>query len=162
ITGMDWLPNGDLAVCTWLGEIYRVENATGDVRKATYKRFASGLSEPLGLAVSNGEIFVVQKGELTRVLDTDHDGIADRYDCINSSWGYSGNYHSFSFGPLITPEQDFLVFITGQRGLYDLPYQGWALRISSDGEEVKPFCSGLRVPHGCGFYGPAHEVFVTD
>jgi hypothetical protein len=162
ITGMDWLPNGDLAVCTWLGEIYIVRNATGDVRKATYQRFASGLMEPLGLAANNGEIFVVQKGELTKVVDSDRDGVADRFECVNSSWGFSGNYHSFSFGPLVTPQNDFFVFVSGQRGLYDVPYQGWCLKISSDGEKVQPFCSGLRVPHGWGFFGPQNDVFVTD
>jgi hypothetical protein len=161
ITGMDWIPNGDLAICTWLGEVYIVQGAIDDVRKATYKRIASGLIEPLGLAVNKGEIFVVQKGELTKIVDTDGDGVGDRFECINSSWGFSGNYHSYSFGPLITAQNDFFVFVTGQRGLYDLPYQGWALKISADGENVRPFCSGLRVPHGSGFYAK-NEIFATD
>ncbi len=160
ITGMDWLPNGDLAVCTWLGDLYLVHGATGDVRQATYERIATGLAEPLGLAVDNGEIFVVQKGELTRVVDSNHDGVIDRFECINSSWGFSGNYHSYSFGPLITPTREFFVFVTGQRGLYDLPFQGWALRMDSTGENVQPFCSGLRVTHGWGLVGG--EIFVTD
>jgi glucose/arabinose dehydrogenase len=161
ITGMDWMPNGDLAVCTWLGEIYLVQGVTGDIRKATYQRIASGLIEPLGLAVNKGDIFVVQKGELTKIVDADADGVADRFECINSSWGFSGNYHSYSFGPLITPQNDIFVFVAGQRGLYDLLYQGWALKISADGENVQPFCSGLRVPHGWGFYG-RNEIFTTD
>ena len=158
ITGMDWITDSDLAVCTWLGEIYIVQNATGPVGAATYRRFARGLNEPLGLTVSKGEIYVVQKGELTRVSDRDGDGQADRFECVSDDWGYSGNYHSYSFGPLVSSPNEFLVFITGQRGRYDLPFQGFALRIGPEG--VTPFCSGLRVPHGwTAFQG---DIFVAD
>ena len=158
ITGMDWLNERDLAVCTWLGEIYVVENATGAAAEARYRRFARGLNEPLGLTVANGEIYVVQKGELTRVRDTNGDSIADQFTCVSDDWGYSGNYHSYSFGPLVTAPDEFMVFITGQRGRYDLRYQGWAIRAGENG--VTPFCSGLRVPHGwTTFQG---DIFVTD
>lgn len=160
ITGMDWLPNGDLAVCTWLGEIYFVQGAAGAPEQARYQRYATGLNEPLGLAVDRGEIYVAQKGELTRVRDTDGDGVADEFVAVNSAWGYSGNYHSYSFGPLVLPDHQFMMFITGQRGLYDLPFQGWALRV--DGDQAAPFCYGLRVPHGWGLHGPDQEIFVTD
>ena len=106
ITGMDWLNEKDLAVCTWLGEIYIVENATGAANQTTYRRFARGLNEPLGLTVVKGEILVVQKGELTRVADKDRDGEADLFECLNDDWGYSGNYHSYSFGPLVGAQND--------------------------------------------------------
>lgn len=158
ITGMDWWNERDLAVCTWLGEIYIVENATGAVAGMKFRRFARGLNEPLGLTVANGDIFVVQKGELTRVVDSDKDGEADWLECVNDEWGYSGNYHSYSFGPLVTGSGEMMVFVTGQRGRYDLPYQGWAIR--ADAKEAKPFCSGLRVPHGWASY--QGDVFVTD
>ena len=47
VTGMDWISNDELAVCTWAGEIYIVET-TGPVESARYRRFARGLNEPLG------------------------------------------------------------------------------------------------------------------
>lgn len=158
VTGMDWLNEQDLAVCTWLGEIYVVENAVGAVEKAVYRRFARGLNEPLGLTVHGGKIYVVQKGELTLVEDTDGDGEADSFRCMNDEWGYSGNYHSYSFGPLVTGTDEFMVFITGQRGRADLMYQGFAVQLSKS--EAKPFCYGLRVPHGWGTY--QGDIFVTD
>jgi glucose/arabinose dehydrogenase len=158
ITGMAWLNEKDLAVCTWLGEIYIVVNASGPVGDAKYRRFARGLNEPLGLTVHEGRMFVVQKGELTEIADTNEDGEADLFRCINDDWGYSGNYHSYSFGPLMPAENEFLVFVTGQRGRADLMYQGWALEVDSDG--VRPLASGLRVPHGWGLY--RGDVFVTD
>jgi glucose/arabinose dehydrogenase len=158
ITGMDWLNGKDLAVSTWLGEIYVVENATGAATGATYRRFARGLNEPLGLTVVKGEILVVQKGELTRIVDKDGDGEAEVFECLNDDWGYSGNYHSYSFGPLVTPANELMVFVTGQRGRADMMYQGWALNVNERGAE--PFCSGLRVPHGWELY--RGDIFVTD
>ena len=160
VTGMDWMPNGDLAVSTWVGEIYIVQGATGEPGQTRYRRFARGLNEPLGLNVHDGKIYVVQKGELTRVSDTDGDGTADLFECINDDWGYSGNYHSYSFGPVIDSSGNFYVFTTGQRARWDLPYQGYALRISPDGEELEPLAHGLRAPNGQGLY--QGDLFYLD
>ena len=101
VAGMDWLPDGNLAVATWPGEIYIVENAQGAVERATYRQFARGLNEPMGLKVIDGKIYVAQKAELTRVTDTDGNGEADLYETINADWGYSGSYDSFAFGPAL-------------------------------------------------------------
>lgn len=160
VTGMDALPNGDLAICTWLGEVFVVRGATGAVEKAEYRRIARGLNEPLGLAVRGKAIYVAQKGELTRLTDTDEDGELDRFDCVNAGWGYSGNYHSYTFGPVILPDGDFFMFITGQRGRADLLYQGYGLRIDGRSGELTPWCDGLRVPHGFGLF--RGDVFITD
>lgn len=160
ITGMDTLPNGDLVLCTWLGDVFIVEGATAAPAAAKYKRIARGLNEPLGIAVRGDDLFVVQKGELTQLIDSDSDGAIDRIKCINADWGYSGNYHSYSFGPVLTPEGDMFVFITGQRGRADLLYQGWALKIRNGSTVGTPWCDGLRVPHGVGLF--QGDLFVTD
>ena len=162
VGGMDWLPNGDLAICTWPGEVYIVQQPQGPVGGATYRRFARGLNEPLGLKVVNGQIYVMQKCELTKLVDTDGDGQADLQECINDDWGYSGNYHSFAFGPLVDSATNFYAFICGQRGRWDDHYVGWCARINPDGRELQGFCHGLRAPNGFGLYGLNNDLFVTD
>jgi hypothetical protein len=160
VTGMDFLPDGKLAVCTWLGEIFLVDATVSNPRQARYRRFARGLIEPCGLQVADGEIYVVQKSELTRLRDTDGDGVADRYDCINQSWGFTGNYHDFSFGPMLDSHGDFYVLRVGNRGVWEVPWMGWAVKISRDGSTAEPFCSGLRSPNGFGTF--AGDLFATD
>lgn len=160
VNGLDALPNGDLAVCTWQGEIWIVQNPTGAPAKVTYRRFARGLCEPCGLKVIDGEIYVVQKVELTRIVDTDGDGEADLFDCINQDWGATGNYHDFSFGPLLDAAGNFYVYRTGNRGIYEMPYMGWAIKISPDGRTVEPVCSGFRSPNGFGTY--QGDLFMAD
>ncbi len=162
VTGMDWLPNGDLAVCTWPGEIWIVGNPSGDVGNVTYRLFAEGLNEPQGLAVVDGQIIVAQKSELTRVRDINNDGRADTFECINNGWDYTGNYNGFVFGPAVDSTGDFYLALPAQRARQDVKYAGWMIRISPDGDSVEGIAGGQRVPNGVGLYGPANDLFATD
>lgn len=159
VTGMDWLPNGNLAICTWPGEIYIVEGAQGAAESARYRRFASGLNEPLGVCVVDDGMYVVQKSELTRIRDTDGDGEADLFESICNDWGYSGNYHAFAFGPVRKSADEWFVFLCGQRGRWEIPYVGWAIHVDANGN-IEPFCHGLRAPNGVGTY--RGDLFMTE
>jgi hypothetical protein len=160
VTGMDFLPDGDLAVCTWLGDVYFVQKPTGAPAAATYRRFARGLCEPGGLKVIEGDIYIVQKQELTRLRDTDGDGEADLFECISQDWGHTGNYHDFSFGPTLDRDGNFHVFRIGAHGVWGVPFMGWDIVVSRDGRTVTPFCSGLRSPDGFGTY--EGDIFMTE
>ncbi len=162
VTGMDWLPDGNLAVCTWPGEIYFVENAQGPVEKARFRRFARGLNEPMGLKVVDGKIYVAQKAELTRVLDTDNNGEADLFETVNAGWGYSGNYDSFAFGPALDKDGNFVIAFEGNMGRWDVPYPGWAIKVSPDGRKLDGFAHGLRAPNGIAAFGPDRDIFTSD
>jgi glucose/arabinose dehydrogenase len=162
VTGMDFLANGHLIVCTWPGEVWVVENVTGLVELARYRCFARGLNEPLGLKVVKGSVYIVQKCELTRLSDVDGDGEADLYENINDSWGYTGSYHAFAFGPATDSTGNFFVALCAQRGRWDVPYLGWTVKISPDGRKAEGFCSGLRAPNGIASFGPEPDIFVTD
>lgn len=162
VTGMAWMPNGDLAVCTWRGEVWIVEAAAGYPARARFRRFAQGLNEPLGLVVVGGDIVVAQKPELTRLRDTDNDGVADRYECLNDNWHFTGNYHAFTFGPAVDADGSFLLAFCGQRARWDVAFASWLVRITPDGSRLEPVAGGLRAPNGIGFVGPDRDVFVTD
>nr|MCS5538521.1 hypothetical protein [Roseibacillus sp.] len=95
IGGIDTTPGGNLAMCFHRGEVLLHDPEAG-----TWKRFAEGLHEPLGLlAESESSFLVMQRPELTRVSDTDGDGMADLYETVFDSFGMTGNYHEFAFGP---------------------------------------------------------------
>ncbi len=111
VGGLAFLPDGRLLVTTWdfVGGVYLLDGVqTGDTNKITVKLIASGLAEPLGIAVVNGEIFVLQKQELTKLIDLDGDEIIDEYQAVCNSWGVSGDFHEFSFGLLY---KDGLLFM---------------------------------------------------
>ncbi len=171
VAGMDFLPDGSLAIATYQGDVFIVEGVTGDAKAAKWRRFARGLNEPGGLRVVGGAIYVMQKCELTRLRDTDGDGVADIFECVSDAWGYTGNYHSFATGPLVDESGILGALITGHRTMREVPFMGWCLKISphpdnsgtvpfTDLWRADPFCSGLRVPNGFGeFRG---DLFMTD
>ena len=74
------------------------------VRKS-WKQFAEGMHTPLGImAISDREVLVCQRAELTRIRDTQRTGVADSYTPVTDQWGLSGNHHEFAYGPVRTPD----------------------------------------------------------
>jgi len=152
VGGIDFLPDGTPLVATRRGEVLRVEGAYADPpTDVRFEPFAAGLHEPLGLAVRDDGVWVVQRPELTRLVDEDGDGRADLYACMSAAWGLSGNYHEFAFGPAFDAAGDAWVALgvafSGGLGVSGVPYRGWALRVTPDGRTI-PVCDGLRSPNG--------------
>lgn len=162
VTGMAFLPDGDLAVATWMGDIYLVHNPTGDPGEMTYTRFATGLCEPMGIAVKDGVMHVGLKNELARVIDTDKDGVADRIERVRADWTYTGHYNAFSYGPVIDRHGNFVLANAGHSGRWDARYTGWAFSVAPNGEKLIPICDGFREPNGIGVFGPRRDIFVSD
>src|SRR5262249_11100625 len=48
-SGVDFLPNGDAAVCTIHGDVWLVSGIDEKLEKLTWRRFGTGLFQPLGL-----------------------------------------------------------------------------------------------------------------
>jgi glucose/arabinose dehydrogenase len=168
IGGMDFLSNGDLVISTRRGRVWIVENALAeDPADATFRLYAEGLQEGLGLKIINDEIYVVQRAELSRLRDMDGDGVCDAIDTITNDWGVSGNYHEFAFGLPVDDEGNFYVSLNVSffspkwwHGKSPVPYRGWVIKISPDGE-ITPFAHGFRSP--CGIeLNSAGDLFVTD
>ena len=162
VGGLCTMPNGDLGVTTRRGDVYIVENPTS--QRPYFIKFASGMHEVLGIAYKDGALYCAQRGELTKLIDTDMDGKADVYETVYA-WPISGNYHEYSFGPKIAPDGSF--FVTLNLGFPDdlwhprsfVPWRGWALKIHEDGS-VEPWATGLRSP--CGISMIDGELFYTD
>lgn len=168
VGGMAFLPDGRLVVGTRRGQVWLVENPLAeDPRAARFSLFAEGLHEGLGLAVVDGVIYVVQRAELSRLLDTDGDGRCDRVEVVADDWGVSGNYHEFAYGLPTDAAGNFYVSLNvgffspyWYLGQSLAPYRGWVLRISPDGT-VTPWACGFRSPNGISIT-PSGDLFVTD
>jgi len=168
IGGLDFAPDGALYVSTRRGQVWRVDDALGDdTQKANISLFAEGLWEGLGLRVIDGEIYVLQRSELSRLRDVDGDGRCDSIDTIADDWGVSGHYHEFAFGLPRDSAGNWYLSLNVSFGAQDwwhgrstVPYRGWVMRVRPDGS-VEPVASGFRSP--CGISIDSRErVFVTD
>ena len=58
---------------------------------AEKKRIAAGLDRPAGLAFVGERLFVIQRQELTELIDLDHDGVTDSYSCVCARWKVSND-----------------------------------------------------------------------
>lgn len=175
--GLSFLPDGRLAACFHRGEIMLYNPRTN-----VWSLFAEGLHDPLGvLAISNRELLVMQRPELTRLTDTDGDGRADTYETVTDQFGMSGNYHEFAFGPVRDSKGNLYISLNTAsngagireelRGRFDslgrpgrmyacVPYRGWVMKIAPNGR-VTPYASGFRSPNGIGFDAQG-RLLVTD
>ncbi len=168
VGGMDFLSDGRLVVSTRRGQVWMVENALAvDPKDAKFKLFAEGLHEGLGLEVVNDEIYVLQRGELSKLFDDDGDGVCDRIDTFAQGWGYSGHYHEFAFGLPRDNAGNFYASFNVSfgdphwwHGRSTVPDRGWILRIKPDGA-LERVASGARSPCGLG-RNSAGDIFFTD
>lgn len=176
--GIAFSPSGRMYAAFHAGEIYRYDLSTKQ-----WHKYADGLHDPMGIvAISDREIIVSQRPEITRLLDTDGDGTADQFETVTDAFGISGNYHEFATS-LSRDAKGDLYFGIGnasnggpakfeKRGRFDprgetekthysiVPYRGWAAKVTPDGMFI-PIASGFRQPNGVGI-DAAGRLLVAD
>ncbi|SOD95381.1 plastocyanin/azurin family copper-binding protein [Spirosoma fluviale] len=164
VGGLAPLPDGRLAVCTRRGEVWIISNPyMQGSRVPTYKKFASGLHEPLGLMWHpKGYFLCTQRGEVTKLVDNDGDDVADEYSSFYK-WPLSGNYHEYSYGPVLLPDGDMIITLNLDwigYGASLAKWRGWMLKLTENGE-MTPWATGLRSPAG---FGILHDgsIFYTE
>ncbi len=162
ISSIALMPEQKIAVATRRGDIWICTGAYGkDLSLVSWKRFASGLHEPLGMFWQDGSLFLTQRPEVSRLQDTDNDGLADVFETVNAGWGINGDYHEYAFGSPPDKEGNIWVVLclTGSGGAAS-DWRGWAVRVTPDGRMI-PTCSGIRSPGGIGF-NHLGDAFYTD
>lgn len=160
--GIELLPNGKLAVCTRRGDVWVVDKPfEKSGTDPSFHRFAGGLHEALGLVYRDGWLYVTQRGEVTRLKDSNGDGKADVYETFNSDWDVTGDYHEYAFGSRFDHQGNLWIVLclTGSSTSQG-KYRGWCLRITPDGKSI-PTCSGIRSPGGIGMNADG-DMFYTD
>jgi hypothetical protein len=165
VGGLAFRPDGKLLACTRRGEVWLIDDPLNpDVEKMKWSKFASGLHEALGLyAEDNNTVYVIQRPELTKMIDKNGDGKADVFQTICDKWGNAGDYHEYAFGPARDKEGNFFITLNvgfggGHQG--KSPFRGWCVKVTPKGD-MEPYAYGLRSPNGINF-SPEGELFYCD
>ena len=162
VASMGFKTNGDLVVATWRGDIYLLPK--GNVKKV--KKIASGLEEPLGMAIVNDEIYVAEKQAITHLRDINGDDIIDEFLNVSHSWEVSTNFHEFTLGLDYYKGKFYtaLALAINPGGATTLPQKkdrGTLIEIEPKTGEYKVIAAGLRTPNGLT-RGYNHQLWVAD
>lgn len=167
--GISLTKDNTLVVATRTAGVWRLVNGE-------WRLFAEGLFDSLGVVAEDDKGLVVvagQKAELTRISDTNGDGLADKYETLFDAHSYHGNYHTYMHGPVRAANGDYYFTLNlahdGAEGFYTGGgkvmgtwggFNGWAVRVQPNGK-FELFANGLRSPASLGF-SPDGRLWYTD
>jgi glucose/arabinose dehydrogenase len=168
IGGFDFFADGKrAALSTWSGDVWIVSGIDQGLDHLTWKRFATGLHQPLGLKIVDDTIYTVGHDQITKLIDLDGDGEADFYQDFNSDWQLTSAFHAFCFDLQTDPSGNFFFNFgspvhAGGGGFQKISADhGCILKVSKDGKYMEHFATGLRAPNGM-CVGPHGEVTTGD
>jgi glucose/arabinose dehydrogenase len=150
LAGVDFTPNGAAYVCSIHGDVWRVTGIDDQLRELKWKRFATGLFQPLGLKVRDGEVFVLGRDQITKLRDLNGDGEADFYENFCNLIATSTGGHDY----VTSLEQD------ASGNFYYVDPEG-VHRISPDGHRKQTLATGFRHANGVGVSADGQVITVA-
>jgi azurin/sugar lactone lactonase YvrE len=148
ITAHDFLPDGTAAIATMTGEVWLVRGIDERLEKLRWKRFATGLHQPLGVKIVGDGLYVQGRDQITRLHDLNGDDEADFYECVTNAMFTSPGGHDYSVG-LEADAQGRWYFASAEQGV---------VRITGR-DRLDVLGTGFRNPNGLGLSPDAK--FIT-
>jgi len=161
-SGIDFFSDGTrAAVCSVSGDVWLLSNIDDKLDRVTWKRYATGLFQPLGLKIVDDKVYVLGRDQITRLHDLNNDGEADFYENFNNDIAAFQEYHEFAHDLQVDSQGNFYFAKGGNLGDARHPHNGCIIKVSKDGSKLETVACGLRAPNGMGM-GPHDEISVSD
>lgn len=147
-------------VVTLSGDVWMVDGISQSLDKLVWTRFASGLFEPMSIAVRDSTVFVYGKEGLVALHDLNGDGEADYYENFSNAMHQSIESREWATDMVLAPDGGFYIakggtamggpgvtptVTTGFRAGSN--QSGTIMYISPDGLQAGIVATGLRVPY---------------
>lgn len=156
-------PSGTLFVGTQRsGFVYAVKDTDGDHKADKRWTIASGMNNPNGVAIKNGNLYVAEISKVTRFRDIENK-LADPgkgeaiYDKFPTEWPHGWKY--IAFGP------DGKLYVpVGAPFNIGMPDDRHAaiFRMNDDGTGLETFAKGVRNTVGFTWHPQTKEMWFTD
>ena len=147
--GHDFVSEQRIALCTMHGDVWICDVSGPSLQKLTWKRYAAGLHQPLGLKVFDGIIHVMCRDQIVALHDRNNDDEADYYESVSRVHQTSAGGHDFITGL----ERDLSgrwFFASGNQGLCRV-----------DKNKIEVLATGLRNPNGLGISPDGNTVLTS-
>ncbi len=161
-SGMDFFKDATkAAICSVSGDVWIVSGIDESLAHLKWKRFATGLFQPLGLKIVDDKVYVLGRDQITRLHDFNGDGEADFYENFNNDVAISSHYHEFCLGLETDRAGNFYFNKGGNLGPARHQHNGVLARVAKDGSRLDVVATGYRAPNGLGI-GPNDEIVSSD
>ena len=144
---IQFLPDGTGAVVTLDGDVWLVRGLHETGGQPRWRRFASGLHEPMSLAVRGDELMAFDRNGVWRLRDLDGDGEADTHELFSNAFGQTADLREFPSQIRAAPGGEFVIAKGGQQATTQGKHNGSVLRLSADGRVATLLGYGFRQPN---------------
>ncbi|MEX2529512.1 MAG: DUF6797 domain-containing protein [Gemmatimonadota bacterium] len=159
-TGFDFFPDGRAVVSTYAGDVWMADGIDDDLGDIRWRRIATGLYDPMGVKVKDGEIYVICRDRIMRLKDLNGDWETDFYESYFADTDVSDvPIQAYNFSLETDSQGNFLYAKAGQYTDNDEP--GNLIRVSPDGETQESVAIGFRAPNGLTV-DPRDRIYVSD
>ena len=144
---IQFLKDGTAVVVTLDGDVWLARGLKVGAPDVTWRRYASGLHEPMTCALRDDEIFVFDRNGIWRLRDTDGDGEADVHELFSNAFAQTADMREFPSTIRLAPKGEFVIAKGGQEATTIGKHNGSVLRLSADGRTATRLGYGLRQPN---------------
>ncbi|MGB0580829.1 MAG: c-type cytochrome, partial [Limisphaerales bacterium] len=137
--------DGTGVMVTLDGDVWLVRGLKGDLEAIRWKRFTSGLHEPMTLAIRDDEIFVFDKNGIWKLIDRNGDEEADVHELFSNAFAQTIDMREFPTTIRNAPDGEFVIAKGGQQKTYG-KHNGSILRVSKNGNKATLLGYGFRQP----------------
>ena len=143
---IQFLDDGTGVAVTLDGDVWLVRGLAETAGQPRWRRFASGLHEPMTVAIRDNAIYAFDKNGIWRLRDTNGDGEADVHELFSNAFGQTADMREFPSQIRLGPKGEFVIAKGGQQATYEGKHNGSVLRISADGRRSTVLGYGFRQP----------------
>lgn len=140
LTSFDFFEDGRAVVATMTGDIWLVDGIDDSLQQVRWKQIASGLHQPMGVRIVRGEIHVLGRDQITKLVDLNGDFEADFYECVTNAYKTSPGGHDYVTG-LEYNGDGYFYFASGTEGV---------CRIKPGDKQEEVLATGFRNPNQIG------------
>jgi hypothetical protein len=144
---IQFLKDGTGAGVTLDGDVWLIRGVHEPAGTVRWRRFASGLHEPLTLAIRDEQIYVFDRNGIWRLRDTNRDGEADVHELFSNAFAQTADMREFPNTLRLAPDGEFVIAKGNQQATTIGRHNGHVLRISADGRRATVLGYGFRQPN---------------
>jgi cytochrome c2 len=152
--------DGRASAVTFEGDVWTVEGIDKDLQNIKWRRFASGLHEPMSIEIVRDTLYVFGREGIVRLHDLNKDGSADYYENFSNVMAQSAESREWAADMVLGPDGCFYIAKGGSqsngpgvskqvaKGFREgSQHNGTVMKISQDGLSYDIIATGLRGPY---------------